>query len=82
MFTRLFNALPSGVSLDATGRESAYPAADSFSGSIPHSLTRNFTTFTALWVDNSQFDGKDPLATGMESVCPSTRIDPAAVLSF
>ena len=54
MLTLRFFALPSGVPLEAEGRYSEYPDAESRAGAIPPAEIRCLSTLVARAVDSSQ----------------------------
>jgi len=56
--------------VSAMGLNSPLPVAVSFTGSTPHSSTRNNTTLVALFVDSSQLVGNSMVFIGRLSVCP------------
>ena len=70
----LFSCLFSGVSFGFTGLNSPFPVAVSFEGFTPQYSIKKCTTFVALLVDNSQFDGNWVVLIGRLSVCPCTII--------
>src|SRR5439155_7141386 len=72
--TRRLAARPSGVTFEAIGRYSPYPARDSRAGLKSNWLVMWERTYVARAADSSQLDGKRAVLIGTLSVCPSIRI--------